>query len=69
MVLTIEPLGPHTIVGIDTGVGELFARFEGHSAVRLGDRITVGVDAARASVFDADTGLSLDRGPDGSAGS
>lgn len=58
-VRSVEVVGPYTTVGIAVAGHDLFARFAARSAVRVGDTITVGIDAARALVFDAVTGRAL----------
>lgn len=52
VVTAVELTGRHATVTIATGEERLYARFSGRTQVRPGDRITVGVDAARAHVFD-----------------
>jgi multiple sugar transport system ATP-binding protein len=52
VVMAVEPIGRHATVTIAAGGERLHARFSGWTQVRPGDRITVGVDAARAHVFD-----------------
>jgi multiple sugar transport system ATP-binding protein len=43
----------------DTGTSRLYARFDRRSSVRPGQTVTVGVDAARAHVFDPATRRAL----------
>lgn len=52
VVTAMELTGQHATVTIAVAGQRLWARFSGRTQVRPGDRITVGVDAARAHVFD-----------------
>jgi multiple sugar transport system ATP-binding protein len=62
-VTIVELTGPHVIVGVRIcdGAGEhrLHARFGRRTSVRPGDSVTIGVDAARAHVFDPVTQRAL----------
>lgn len=58
-VEAVEPTGRHTHVCLRVGDHRLNARFDGRSRVWPGDVVTVGVDAARAHVFDAATRQAL----------
>jgi multiple sugar transport system ATP-binding protein len=59
LVTAVERVGGHTTVTLVVDGGRIHARFGARSEVRLGDRITVGVDAARAHVFDPTTRIAL----------
>ena len=52
IITAMEFIGQHATVTIAVGGHRLWARFSGQTQARTGDRITVGVDAARAHVFD-----------------
>jgi multiple sugar transport system ATP-binding protein len=52
IVTAMQLTGQHATMTIAVGGQELWARFSGRTPVRPGDRITVGVDAARTHVFD-----------------
>lgn len=59
VVSAIEMLGPCAHVRVDFGEHRLTGRFGRRSTARLGDQVTVGIDAARAHVFDPVTGRAL----------
>ena len=65
-VARIEPLGHETIAGLTLGRNALNARASADFPFRVGDRIMVRFDPARASWFDAETGTRIaDAGPPG----
>ena len=56
-VTIVEPMGWETFVHVKTAAGVVVARVEGAAAagdVRLGDRVALALDGARAHVFDTD---------------
>lgn len=59
IVTWMEVTGQHATVTIAVDGQRLWARFSGRTQVRTGDRVTVGVDAARAHVFDPVTQRAL----------
>ncbi len=59
VVTLVELTGPHVFVGLLVGEHRLNARFDRRTRVRPGDLVTVGVDAARAHVFDPVTRNAL----------
>jgi multiple sugar transport system ATP-binding protein len=59
LVTWMEVTGQYATVTIAVGEQRLWARFSGRTQVRVGDRVTVGVDAARAHVFDPVTQRAL----------
>ena len=59
IITWMEVTGQYATVTIAVGEQRLWARFSGRTQARPGDRITVGVDAARAHVFDPVTQLAL----------
>ena len=52
MVETIELTGRYAVIGLRVEDQLLNARFDRRTRVRPGDMVTVGIDAARAHVFD-----------------
>ena len=59
VVTRVELTGPHAMVSVQVGPDRLTARFSGRTAVRPGETVTVGIDAARMHVFDPVTRLAL----------
>ncbi len=51
----VEPMGSDTLVWADFGGKPFRIRMDGQARVRPGDRLTIGIDPARASLFDAGT--------------
>ncbi len=58
-VRAIDRNGRDAYLTIDVGNQRLVARFSGRTGARVGDVVTVAVDAARAHVFDRRSGLAL----------
>ncbi|MEO8304535.1 MAG: ABC transporter ATP-binding protein, partial [Betaproteobacteria bacterium] len=60
-VTAVEPLGAETIatLSIDGSEGELNARLGRDAEVRVGERLCLRPDFARARLFDAATGMAL----------
>ncbi|SMR71046.1 carbohydrate ABC transporter ATP-binding protein, CUT1 family (TC 3.A.1.1.-) [Aliiroseovarius halocynthiae] len=58
-VQIVEKLGSDTLVHASLGTHNLRLRMDGLSAVKAGDRITVGFDTSRASLFDASSEARL----------
>ena len=52
LVTSVEVIGRHATVTVAVGDERVYARFSARTQVRPGELITVGVDAARAHVFD-----------------
>ncbi|UUP18582.1 ABC transporter ATP-binding protein [Nitratireductor thuwali] len=59
VVEVIEPMGADTLVWSRLAGHEFRFRVDGQTAIRKGDRIAVGFDPARASIFDAETEMRL----------
>jgi multiple sugar transport system ATP-binding protein len=59
LVTRVECTGHYAYVTLAAGGRQLTARFGGRTEVRVGTLATVGVDIARAHVFDAETGRAL----------
>jgi len=55
----IERTGRESFVTVTVGGHRLVARFSGRTTVKVGEVVTVAVDAARAHVFDRATGNAL----------
>ena len=51
----VEPVGHESIVYATAGTEKLVAIFDPHEAPRAGDAISLGVDATRIHLFDADS--------------
>jgi len=58
-VRSIERNGRDAYVTAQVEGHRVVARFQGRTAARIGDMVTVAVDAARAHVFDASTGRAI----------
>lgn len=58
-VRSIERNGRDTYVTVQIDAHRLVARMPGRTGARIGDMVTVAVDAARAHVFDPETGRAL----------
>ncbi|PHP66339.1 ABC transporter ATP-binding protein [Zhengella mangrovi] len=58
-VEVVEPMGADTLVWSRLGGSELRFRVDGHSTLRPGDRIPIGFDPERASLFDTQTELRV----------
>ncbi|OWX98631.1 sn-glycerol-3-phosphate ABC transporter ATP-binding protein UgpC [Thioclava sp. IC9] len=56
----IELTGPEQIVSLDLGENKLTATLPAEETLSLGQSLTVYVDPARLSVFDAETGLRVE---------
>ncbi len=55
----VEPMGSDTLVYAEMGGEVLRVRMDGQARVKRGDVLPVGIDPARASLFDAKTELRL----------
>ncbi len=51
----VEPMGSDTLIWAQVGAKPFRIRMDGQARVQPGDRLTVGLDPARASLFDAKT--------------
>ena len=58
-VRAIDRNGRDAYLTVRVGEHRLVARFSGRTEARVGDMVTVAVDAARAHVFDSVTGCAL----------
>ena len=59
VALTVEPLGPDTLVGVQLAGGEIACRLPPRSVRRAGETVALAVDPARIHLFDRATGLRL----------
>ena len=58
-VEVVEPTGAETMVIVRVGGREVIASFEPHGAPSVGEKVTLGVDMAKACLFDPDTEMLL----------
>ncbi|WP_309082762.1 ABC transporter ATP-binding protein [Chelativorans sp.] len=58
-VEVIEPMGADTLVWSKLDGHELRFRVDGQVPIRTGERVPIGFDPARASIFDAETEMRL----------
>jgi multiple sugar transport system ATP-binding protein len=58
-VRAIDRTGRDAFLTVQVGAHRLVARFSGRSRARVGDVVTIAVDAARAHVFDRQSGRAL----------
>jgi multiple sugar transport system ATP-binding protein len=63
VVTRLEVIGRDAIVAIGVGDHRINARFDARAELRPGSTVTVGVDAARAHVFDPETKRALAHPP------
>ncbi len=54
-----EPLGPETLIYVETDGGEVIAKADGRTPPEVGQEITLFADPADLHVFDAETGAVL----------
>ncbi len=55
IVEVVEPTGPETMVVVRLGGREVVARFDPDAAPTVGERVSLGVDLAKACLFDPDS--------------
>ena len=58
-VEVVEPTGAETIAVVRIGSREVIARFEPNAAPAVGERVTLGVDMAKACLFDPETEMLI----------
>ncbi|NNJ68900.1 MAG: sn-glycerol-3-phosphate ABC transporter ATP-binding protein UgpC [Boseongicola sp.] len=58
-VTVLEPLGPETLIYVETTSGEIIAKADGRSPPKVGDIVNLGAGAEHLHVFDAETGEAL----------
>lgn len=54
-----EPLGPETLIYVETQNGEIIAKADGRTPPAIGEEVSLGVDAENMHLFDAKTGVAL----------
>jgi len=54
-----EPLGPETLIYVDTPAGEIIAKASGRTPPAVGSTVTLSADVANLHVFDAASGVAL----------
>jgi ABC-type sugar transport system ATPase subunit len=57
--LTVEPLGPDTLVSMQVAGGEIACRLPPRSVRRTGEAVALAIDAARIHLFDRASGRRL----------
>jgi len=55
----VEPMGSDTLIYADLAGDQIRIRMDGHSKVRSGDDLPIGIDALRASLFDKKSEMRL----------
>ena len=58
-VMLREPLGPDTLIYLETPAGEVIARASGRHPPQLGDVVSLGADEDCLHLFDATSGVRL----------
>jgi multiple sugar transport system ATP-binding protein len=58
-VLLREPLGPETLIHVQTDMGEIVAKADGRTPPEVGATVRLGADPAALHLFDATTGAAL----------
>lgn len=54
-----EPLGPETLIYVETKAGEIIAKASGRTPPEVGEQVTLSADPANLHIFDAETGEAL----------
>ena len=54
-----EPLGPETLIYVETRSGEIIAKADGRTPPKVGETVTLGADPQNLHVFDAASGEAL----------
>jgi multiple sugar transport system ATP-binding protein len=54
-----EPLGPETLIYVDTPCGEVIAKADGRTPPRVGETVSLGAGVEHLHLFDAETGVAL----------
>lgn len=54
-----EPLGPETLIYIETTNGEIIAKADGRTPPAIGEEVSLGVDPENMHLFDVKTGVAL----------
>lgn len=54
-----EPLGPETLIYVETIAGEVIAKASGRTPPEVGEQVTLSADTENLHFFDAETGRAL----------
>ena len=54
-----EPLGPETLIYVETSAGEIIAKASGRTPPEVGEEVTLSADLANLHVFDGENGTAL----------
>ncbi len=54
-----EPLGPETLIYVETPTGEVIAKSDGRKPPEVGETVQLGADPENLHVFEATTGVAL----------
>ncbi|MEM8539575.1 MAG: sn-glycerol-3-phosphate ABC transporter ATP-binding protein UgpC [Pseudomonadota bacterium] len=54
-----EPLGPETLIYVETSSGEIIAKASGRTPPKVGEEVQLSADLANLHVFDAKTGMAI----------
>lgn len=54
-----EPLGPETLIYVETKNGEIIAKADGRTPPAIGEEVALGVEPENMHLFDAKTGVAL----------
>lgn len=54
-----EPLGPETLIYVETETGEVIAKADGREPPAVGETVALGAEIENLHVFDAETGVVL----------
>jgi multiple sugar transport system ATP-binding protein len=57
-VTVLEPLGPETLIYVETPSGEVIAKADGRSPPKVGDTVYLGAGVEHLHMFDAKTGIA-----------
>jgi multiple sugar transport system ATP-binding protein len=55
-----EPLGPETLIYVDTPSGEIIAKASGRTPPAVGEKVTLSAEIPNLHIFDSETGLALE---------
>jgi len=54
-----EPLGPETLIYVETTSGEIIAKASGRTPPEVGEEVKLSADPANLHIFDAKTGMAI----------
>lgn len=58
-VTVLEPLGPETLIYVDTPSGEVIAKADGRLPPKVGKTVSLGAGSEHLHIFDKQTGVTL----------